>query len=164
MLIPMCVMGWAVRIPFIIAVGGLSGVAPFLIKRTDWYNEQLNSILGFRNFLRDARKDELETLLKDDPQYYYDILPYANVLGVSKIWSDKFKDMTVEPPEYIRSYRSFTFFDFYIFHRITSTVGRGLSYVPPKVSSGSFSSGGSFGGGGGGFSGGSFGGGGGGRW
>ena len=163
MFIPLCVFGWAGRVLFAVIMAALCGLSPFLVKRTDYYNDMLNAILGFRDFLRDARRDELETLLKDDPQYYYDILPYANVLGVSQIWSDKFKDLTVEPPVHIRSYRGVDFFDIYIMSRMMSSVHSSLDYTPPRSSGGSFSSGG-FGGGGGGFSGGSFGGGGGGRW
>lgn len=164
MLIPRDLMGWAERLLFVALLAIPSVISPFLIVRTDEYNEMLNSILGFRDFLRDAEKDRLEALLADDPQYYYNILPYANVLGVSKIWEDKFKDLTVEPPRYYRSH-SPILFRYYMLHRVMSDVGHGLTYVPPKSSSGSFSSfGGGHSGGGGGFSGGSFGGGGGGRW
>ncbi len=159
MLIPVDVMGRLERILFVVLLSVPSVISPFLIVRTEEYNEMLNSILGFRDFLRDAEKDRLETLLADDPQYYYNILPYANVLGVSDIWEEKFKDLTIEPPTYYHS--NVSLFDIYVLHRVMGDVGHNLTYVPPKASGGSFSS---FGGGGGGFSGGSFGGGGGGRW
>lgn len=162
--VPFDVMMWPERIVFALCLGIASAMAPFLLVRTDYYNEQLNAILGFRDFLRDAEKDRLETLLADDPQYYYNILPYANVLGVSDIWEDKFKNITLEPPTYYRSYRG-SVFSYLVIRSISHDIGSKLTYTPPKVSAGSFS-GGSFGGGGGGggFSGGSFGGGGGGSW
>ncbi len=159
--VPFDVMGWAERLIYVVALGGTAALAPFLTVRKDGYNEQLNSVLGFRDFLRDAEKDRLETMLADDPQYYYDILPYANVLGVSDIWADKFKDIAIEPPAYYSSTGP-DLFDLFVITRLTRSVGRSLTYVPPKVNVGSFS--GKHGGGGGGFSGGSFGGGGGGRW
>ncbi len=167
MLVPFDVMNWFERIAFALCLGGASAVSPFLLVRTKEYDEQLNAILGFRDFLRDAEKDRLETLIEEDPQYYYDILPYANVLGVSDVWEDKFKDIAVEPPTYYTSYRG-SVVDFIIIRHLTRSVASKLSYVPsPKVNLGSFS-GKSHGGGGGfsggGFSGGSFGGGGGGRW
>lgn len=158
--VPTDVMSWTEKTIFALCLGASSAVAPFLTVRTDAYTAQLNDIIGFRDFLRDAEKDRLESMLKDDPQYYYNILPYANVLGVSKIWSDKFKDLTVEPPTYYRSYDRTTIFDIYIMTRIADNVGRSLTYVPPKANGGSFSGGRS--GGGGSFGG--FGGGGGGRW
>ena len=72
-----------------------------LISRTNEYTANLNEIIGFRNFILHAEKDRLEMMLKDDPEYYYKILPYAQVMGVSDIWEDKFKDLTVQPPEWI---------------------------------------------------------------
>lgn len=162
--VPFDVMGWLERIAFTLGLGIPSMIAPFLIVRKDSYNEQLNSIIGFRDFLRDAEKDRLETLLADDPQYYYNILPYANVLGVSDIWEKKFEGLTVEPPDYYRSYRGrHALFSLYMYRSLTDDIRRSVTYVPPSTNSGSFSSH-SGGGGGGGFSGGSFGGGGGGRW
>lgn len=162
--VPTNAMSWAEKFVLAFSVGISSALAPFLTRRTDEYSEMLNDIVGFRNFLRDAQKDELETMLADDPQYYYEILPYANVLGVSDIWADKFKDLTIAPPTYYYG-RSPSLFDVYVISRVHRSIGSSLTYTPPKASSGSFS-GGHFGGGGG-HSGGSFGGfggGGGGRW
>ncbi len=154
------VMGWPEKIIFVVCLAATSAISPFLIVRKPEYNEKLNSVIGFRDFLRDAEKDRLEAMLEEDPQYYYDILPYANVLGVSDIWEDKFKDITVQPPDYYSSYDG-RVFDVYVMSSLVRNVRSSLTYVPSR-SSGSLS-GGSFGGGGG-FSGGSFGGGGGGRW
>ncbi len=158
--VPADVMGIFERVVFALTLGASSALAPFLTARTEYYDEQLNGILGFRNFLRDAEKERLELLLADDPQYYYNILPYANVLGVSDIWEEKFKDLALEPPTYYRG-TGMTVFNYMVIHNLTRSIGTSLTYVPSS-NSGSFSSGGGHSGGG--FSGGSFGGGGGGRW
>lgn len=42
-------------------------------------------VKGFKNFLRYAKKEELELLVRENPEYYYDILPYTMALGISKI-------------------------------------------------------------------------------
>ena len=159
-LVPGDVMSLAERIIFGVAISVVSGLAPFMTRRTDFYTDRLNEIVGFRDFLRDAEKDRLEALVKDDPQYYYNILPYANVLGVSDVLSDKFKDITIEPPTYY-SGRNVTVFDVLVINRLCRSMGNDLTYRPP--SSGGGGSRGSFSGGGGG-GGGGFGGGGGGRW
>lgn len=160
-IVPTDAMAWAEKIVFALCLGVSSALAPFITVRTPYYDEQLNSVLGFRNFLRDAEKERLEALLADDPQYYYSILPYANVLGVSDIWADKFRGLELAPPAYYTSYNNTSVFDIIIISRLTRTIGSSLTYVPPKANGGSFSGGGHSGGG---FSGGSFGGGGGGRW
>lgn len=165
--VPTDAMSWAEKIVFALGIGVTSAIAPFLTRRTDKYTEQLNDIIGFRNFLRDAEKDKLETLIADDPQYYYSILPYANVLGVSDIWQDKFADLKMEPPVYYRG-SNMSVFDIYVVSRLSRSIGSSLTYTPAtrSPSSGSFSGGhGGFGGGhGGGGSFGGFGGGGGGSW
>ncbi len=138
-------------------------IAPFIARRTKYYTDELNEILGFKDFLQTAEKERLEMLLEENPQYYYDILPYANVLGVSDIWQDKFKGLTLQPPSY---YRGVSVFDLMVFNACYRSSYRAYSAaVVSRPSSSSRSGGGwSGGGGGGGFSGGGFGGGGGGKW
>lgn len=130
-----------------------------LISRTSDYNEKLNHIIGFRDFIKYAEKDRLEALLASDPQYYYHVLPYAQVLNVSDIWADKFKGITVAPPTWATS--SFDMFDFVLLNNVINNSTRSLTtgMISRPSSSGS-NGGGHFGGGFGGFSGGGFGGGG----
>ena len=71
-----------------------------LQKRTQFGNEILGKINGFKNFLETAEKDKLEALVNENPTYFYDILPYTYVLGVSKKWIFKFESIAIEPPEW----------------------------------------------------------------
>lgn len=65
------------------------------------YRKQLlTALLGFKEFIKTAEKDQLEVMLKEDPAYYYHVLPYAQVLHVSDIWIHKFKDISVAPPQW----------------------------------------------------------------
>ncbi len=67
-------------------------------KRTPYGHEMLGRTLGFKRFLKTAKQQQLETLISENPSYYYDILPYAHVLGVSKVWQNKI-DIFSEPPK-----------------------------------------------------------------
>lgn len=49
-------------------------------------------IIGFRSFIEYAEKDRIELLVSENPEYYYNILPYAYVLGVTEKWAKKFED------------------------------------------------------------------------
>ena len=69
-------------------------------KRTKFGVEILGKIRGFKNFLDTAEKEKLETLVEEDPTYFYNILPYTYVLGVSKKWISKFEGITLEPPSW----------------------------------------------------------------
>ena len=97
----------------------------------------------------------------ENPSYFYDILPYTYVLGVSSKWIKKFESINVEPPDWYSGYDPFTYNRFSHFLNDTITTAN-ASMVSTPSSSGSTYSGGGFSGGG--FSGGGSGGGGGGSW
>ena len=130
-------------------------------KRTEYGNKVLGEVNGFKKFLETAEKDKLESLVHDDPSYFYNILPYAYVLGVSDAWIKQFEGIAIAPPEW---YESADTFDYYRFNRSLNRTIHSASRVMNSVpqSSGGSSSGGGFSGGG--FSGGGSGGGGGSSW
>lgn len=132
----------------------------FIRKRTDEAIDILGKINGFKNFLETAEKDKLEALVDDDPAYFYNILPYAYVLGVSDKWMKKFESIAVEPPQWYYGYCPYNYIVFSHFMRDTINSASNAMVSMP-VQSGS---GGSFSSGGGGFAGGGAGGGGGGSW
>lgn len=81
---------------YVIAFGANIGafVLAILMKRKTQYGEEIKAkINGFRNYLEVARKDQLEMLVEQNPNYFFDILPFAYVLDVSKKWSEKFADI-----------------------------------------------------------------------
>lgn len=119
-----------------------------LPKRTDFGTKMLGEIEGFKHFLEVAEKGRIESLVKDNPAYVYDVLPFAYVLDVSDKWIKKLEEFMVFRPEWY-SGRHFTINKF---DTITTAMA-------PRSSSSSSSSHG-----GGGFSGGGHGGGGGGSW
>lgn len=130
-------------------------------KRTEYGNKVLGEVNGFKKFLETAEKDKLESLVHDDPSYFYNILPYAYVLGVSDAWIKQFEGIAIAPPDW---YESADTFDYYRFNRSLNRTIHSASRVMNSVpqSSGGSTSGGGFSGGG--FSGGGSGGGGGSSW
>ena len=105
-----------------------------------------------------AEKERLEALLEDDPYYFYNTLPYAQVLGVTKKWIDKFDGISMKQPDYYDTY--YPMRDIYAINMLNSS----LSNVTSTVSQSAYSPSSSDGFGGGGFSGGGGGGGGGSSW
>lgn len=64
--------------------------------RKTQYGEKIKSqVAGFRKFLVKVEKDKLETLVMENPSYFYDILPYTYVLNISKKWIKKFENIPV---------------------------------------------------------------------
>ena len=133
-----------------------------IVCRTEEYEKKLGLILGFKDFITNVEKDKLELMFKDNPEMYYEILPYAQVLGVSDIWENKFKDLTVAPPQWATGYNGPTLFDYVVFcavlNRLSSNMSTTFVSRPAPKSSGASGGGrGHFGGfGGGGHGGGGF--------
>ena len=55
---------------WIISLITISIFGSMMDKRTKYRNEMLGKIKGFRNFLKTAEKDKLETLVNQDPAYF----------------------------------------------------------------------------------------------
>ena len=119
-------------------------------KRTKLGNELLGKIKGFKRFLETAEKNKLEMLVRQTPDYFYDILPFTYVLGVSEIWIKKFESIAIQQPKWYSGSSAFSHAAFGSF--MTSTMKSASSAMassPSSSSSGGGSSGRGSGGGGG---------------
>lgn len=144
----------------LICILGMLLCLKFLPKRTKYGNEILGKIRGFKNFLETVEKDKLEALVEEHPTYFYDILPYTYVLGISDKWIKKFESISIVAPTWYAGNGDFNLNSFSSFINDTmSSAESSMSSSPSSSSNGS--SGGSSGGG---SSGGGSGGGGGGSW
>ena len=139
---------------YLAAIGSSAGAAFFtsiMSRRTEYGDRILEKVLGFREFIETAEKEKLEMMFESNPSYFYNILPYAMVLGLSAKWSAHFDGLAVSPPDWYRGYRYDRFntrdFDRDLNSRFNS-ISSSMSSSPS--SSGSSSSGGSSGGGSGG--------------
>ena len=59
--------------------------------------------MGFRNFIANAEYERIKILSEENPQYFYEILPYAQVLGMRSRWAEKFEDIIRERPSWYHS-------------------------------------------------------------
>ena len=150
--------GWIVPVFLGLCTLICAGCAIFMKKRTDRGQRLTGRVLGLRNFILYAEKDRLAMLVEDDPTYFYSILPYAYALGLSDIWAEHFRGLTLEPPTWYYGPDGWT--TWYMLSRLDRNMNsfqRAMTSAPVSSSSGPH--GGSFGGGGGGgFTGGGFGG------
>ena len=141
----------------IICVIGMVMCVKYLPKRTPYGNQMLGKLRGFKNFLETAEKQKLETLVMQDPQYFYNILPYTYVLGVSDKWISKFETIALQAPNWYDSGTAFNMVSFGAFMNSTMTsASSAMSSSPSSDSGGGSSGGGSSGGGSGGGGGGSW--------
>lgn len=138
--------------------------------RTKWSAKTMAQILGFRNFIKSAELPKLNALVEEDPDYFYNILPYAYVMGLTNVWAKKFEQIKINRPEWFTSYDVTTFavMDAMRMNHLMDTMYKSAATTIVTSSDKGGGGWGSFGGGGGfsggGFSGGGSGGGGGGAW
>lgn len=137
----------------------------FMPSRTKRGAALYGEVLGFRNFIRDAEYEKMKELSDQDPEYFYTIMPYAYVLGMSTQFAKKFAEIHLKNPDWYESDFSggFLYSPIWYGSMMNSMSHSFVSAAAHPIDSGG---GGSFGGGfsGGGFSGGGGGGGGGGAW
>lgn len=134
--------------------------------RKEGKNKEVGRVFGLRTFILVTEQDRLKMLAEENPELFFDVLPYAYVLGISNVWIEKFKTIDVQSPDWYVSNNNIV--DVYITAQILSSMNsmnsvvvRSIAQTTAKTAS---KIGKIFGGKGGGFSGGGFGGGGGGRW
>ncbi len=72
----------------------------FMRARTKRGAEILGKLLGLKEFIRLAELDRLQLLVEENPSYFYDVLPYAYVMGLSKKWAKKFENITMKTPDW----------------------------------------------------------------
>lgn len=139
---------------------GINALGGLTRKRTPHGNEILGRVLGYKQFLEKAEKSRIERLLEEDPSYFYDTLPYAQVLRVTRQWARKFRGLSMEPPSWYvgtpgRHFHAMVF---------ATSLDRSFRGATRALATNPKSNSGGVGGLGGGFSGGGMGGGGGGSW
>lgn len=140
----------------LICVLGMIICAKYLPKRTSYGNKMLGKLRGFKNFLETTEKDKLEAMVMEDPNYFYNILPYTYVLGVSDKWIKKFETIALQAPSWYDSPTKFNTVRFGTFMNNTMASAQNVMSSKPqsnssssKSSGGGISGGGSGGGGGG---------------
>ena len=132
-----------------------------MITYTEYGSEVIGRLLGLKNFIQTAEKSRLEVLNNENPEYYYEILPYAMVFGLSKHWANQFKELNVKRPGWYTIWPDSPLYmpTYYIGHEINTAISRCCTDAAQRYAAANSSSGS-----GGGFSGGGAGGGGGGSW
>ena len=120
---------------------------------TQWNLEMTGKLMGLKEFIRTAELPRLKLLMDENPEYFYDILPYAMVFGLSDKWGKLFKDLNVKQPEWYHTNGNIMFSASHLTSTIqtsiTSTITQTVAKSAAKSSGGGFSGGGGGGGGGG---------------
>ena len=73
-------------------------LSPNMQHDTHYRIEMMSRLLGFREFISTAETPMLKAMVDENPNYFYDVLPYAIVFGLSDKWCKQFEKINFEPP------------------------------------------------------------------
>jgi len=59
-------------------------------RRTEDGKDAMAQILGFRRYINRVSRESLEAISKQNPDYFFDLMPYALALGVSSTFARQF--------------------------------------------------------------------------
>lgn len=76
-------------------------IYPYFEQYTAKGREYLGRLRGLKQYIEVAEKDMMEAMVKENPTLFYDVLPYAYVLGVSDVYMKKFESIPLESPTWI---------------------------------------------------------------
>ena len=74
LLVPSFIFDLPSKIVLALVACAVSTISSILLSRTVSYTEKLNDIVGFKNFILLAEKNQLEMLIETNPQFYYHVL------------------------------------------------------------------------------------------
>lgn len=98
-------------------------------KRTKYGNELLGKIIGFIKFIKETDKEKFEEVLKENSNYFNDILPYTYSLGISNKFITDFEKLSIDVPKWYKA-NNMTFINFNSFIKYTmKTISVNMSSI-----------------------------------
>lgn len=142
------IMGWVIAL-----------LAARVQHDTKYRLEKMSLLLGFRESIEKSELPMLKAQVDENPSYFFEILPYAMVFGLTDKWVKKFKEIDIENPTWYEGSSSLSSYALanHMSHAVSSQISHAINVSSHDTTPGSSSSRG-------GFSGGGVGGGGGGSW
>lgn len=116
------------RIYFIAFLIGIMAVTfilflyKYMPKRTIHGTRLYSKIEGLKKYLNEVSDKELKLVLKDNPNYLYDILPYSYILGIESVVFNKLKKLNIEEPKWYK-------IDSFTYRKLFNSINRLINLV-----------------------------------
>ena len=79
---------WAVLGSYLLALLACLA-APRIAQPTEYRLEMAGRLLGLRKFIEESELPRIRALAAENPEYFYDVLPYASVFGLEEEWAGR---------------------------------------------------------------------------
>ena len=119
---------------------------------TEYRKQQMSLLLGFKEFIKKSELPMLQALVDENPSYFYDVLPYAMVFGLSKKWRKQFEQIKMETPDWYENRNAMNNVSSLMVadrlsNHVAKSINKSIEVSSHDLSSSSSSSSSSFGGG-----------------
>lgn len=78
----------------------IMSINKFMPKRTKYGTEILGKIEGFKEFIENINDSDIEMMMEENKNYFYDILPYIYMFNYADTWFEKFESKEINKPEW----------------------------------------------------------------
>jgi len=92
---------WMIGLVTVLAQNLAGLAAAYGGRRSDLGRYNASEILGVRHYLKHVGQEELDRLIDQNPDYFFDMLPYAIALGVDTAFAKAFGDRKIPDCNYL---------------------------------------------------------------
>lgn len=133
--------------------GAASVLASLMVAPTDYKIQTVGKLMGLRDFIKVAELDKLNALIDENPNYYFDILPFAMAFGLEEKWSKHFENIKIKSPGWYDMSDGYGTFNAVMFsnmisRNVTDSISSAVSAASSSGGGGGAGAGGGGGGGG----------------
>ena len=96
----------------IVCVIGMMIFAKYMPKRNAYGDKLFHNMEGFKKLLEEGTKDEYQSILNTNEDYYYNILGYTYIFGNKELVSKRFKNLVKKECDWYKSYKKFDYTSF----------------------------------------------------
>lgn len=122
------------QVVFLVCALAIMTIILLMSRKFDIYTnegaEKLGQILGFKRFIEVAESDRIKLLAEENPAVFYDVLPYAFVLGVSDVWIKQFDVLKISNPAMFDE--NFVI-NFYVYNRLFANLNLSRAILMAKT-------------------------------
>ncbi|MGI6203973.1 MAG: DUF2207 domain-containing protein [Anaerovoracaceae bacterium] len=86
----------------LVAIAGFISTR-YMRKRTKLGADIYARVLGYRRFIQSADEEKVSKICEDDPDFFFDTMPFAYTMGLEKKWAAKFRHFDIGRPRWYKN-------------------------------------------------------------
>lgn len=84
----------------VVCIVSIAVTTSMMNRRTAYGNHIYNKIIDYKSYLVNVSEEEIKEAVKNNSNYFYDVLPYVLIMGMSDKFYEKFDKIELEQPSW----------------------------------------------------------------